>query len=291
MKKLLKILAYAASGLALIILAVLLYVFTASNSRIKQTFDVQPAPIAALKTPADLAEGKRLYVSRGCGDCHGDNAGGKTFIDDGAIGRFSGANLTSGKGGIAGERSDADLALAIRHGVGQKGRALVFMPSTDFKSMTDEDAARLIAYLRTVPAVDNQPPVISVGPVARILFLTGKLPLLVAAEQIDHKAAPAPRIEKAVSVEYGKYVASTCTGCHRDNLQGGPIQGAPPEWLPAQNIAGKALAHYNEAQFIAALRTGKRPDGSEIRFPMPWQSLAKLTDIEMKALYKYLVSL
>ncbi len=38
-------------------------------------------------------------------------------------------------------------------------------------------------------------------------------------------------------------------------------------------------------------RMGKRPDGSEIRFPMPWQSLAKLTDVEIKALYKYLISL
>lgn len=291
MKRVLKIGAWVMGILVVGFFSALAVVYHRSNARLAQTFQVASSAVPAFSSPADLAEGKRLYISRGCGDCHGDDAGGKTFINDPAIGTISGSNLTRGKGGIAGNRTNEDIARALRHGVGQNGRALVFMPSTDFMAMTDEDAGRLIAHLRTVPAVDREAPPIKIGPLARVLFLSGELPALVSAERIDHSAKPAQKIEKSVNLEYGKYVAATCTGCHRDNLQGGPIQGAPPEWLPAQNIAGKALAHYNEARFIAALRTGKRPDGSEIRFPMPWQSLAKLTDVEIKALYKYLISL
>ncbi len=291
MKRIKKIILWGLAGAGIVIFSSLAIIYYRSNARMQQKFNVAATPVPAFTLPADITEGKRLYVSRGCGDCHGDDAGGKTFIDDPAIGRLAGSNLTRGKGGIANSRTNEDIARAVRHGAGQDGRALVFMPSTDFAGMTDEDTGRLIAYVRSVPAVDRELPEIKIGPVARLLFLTGEMPLLVSAEKINHSATRAQKIDKAVSVEFGKYVAATCTGCHRDNLQGGPIQGAPPEWPPAQNIAGKALAHYSEAQFTAALRTGKRPDGSMIKFPMPWQSLSKLTDIEIKALWKYLQTL
>jgi len=290
-KKPVKVLIYSIGILLLIISATVAGIYIASNARIGRSFVVTAGHIPVFKSLADLAEGKRLYVSRGCGDCHGDDAGGKTFINDPAIGRITGSNLTSGKGGVGSARSNEDFARALRHGVGQNSRALVFMPSTDFTTMTDEDAGKLISFVRTMPAVDREAPETRIGPVARLLFLMGQMPLLVSAEKIDHGAKPRAKLTPAVSVEYGKYVAATCTGCHSDNLQGGPIQGAPPEWPAAQNITAKALTHYNEAQFITALRTGKRPDGSVIRFPMPWQSLGKLTDTEMKALWKYLATL
>ena len=291
MKKPVKVLIFSLGILLLIISATVASIYIASNARIGRSFIVTAGHIPVFKSPADLAEGERLYVSRGCGDCHGVDAGGKTFIDDPAIGRITGSNLTSGKGGVGSARSNEDFARALRHGVGQNSRALVFMPSTDFTTMTDEDAGKLISFVRTMPAVDREVPQTRIGPLARLLFLTGQMPLLVSAEKIDHGAIPQAKLSPAVTVEYGKYVAATCTGCHRDNLQGGPIQGAPPEWPPAQNITGKALAKWNETQFITSLRTGKRPDGSLIKFPMPWQSLGKLTDTEMKALWKYLATL
>jgi mono/diheme cytochrome c family protein len=290
-KKPVKVLIFSLGILLLMISATVASIYIASNARIGRSFIVTAGHIPVFKSPADLAEGERLYVSRGCGDCHGVDAGGKTFIDDPAIGRITGSNLTSGKGGVGSARSNEDFARALRHGVGQNSRALVFMPSTDFTTMTDEDAGKLISFVRTMPAVDREAPQTRIGPLARLLFLTGQMPLLVSAEKIDHNAKPQAKLSPAVNVEYGKYVAATCTGCHRDNLQGGPIQGAPPEWPPAQNIAGKALAHYDEAQFTTALRTGKRPDGSDIKFPMPWQSLSKLTDTEVRALWKYLQTL
>lgn len=291
MKKLGKILGWGLLSLTILIAAGVTVIFVLSSARMNKKYDVAATPVPAFKAAADIAEGKRLYISRGCADCHGDDHAGRVFINDPAIGTMAGANLTAGKGGIGKERSDAEMARAIRHGVSKNGRALVFMPATDYTGMTDEDTGKLISYLRSVPAVDREflPP--KAGPLGRFLFLIGEIPVFVSAERIDHNAKPVTKINPTVSVEYGKYVAATCTGCHRDNFAGGPIQGAPPEWPPAQPITAKALSKWNEAQFIAALRTGKRPDGSMIKFPMPWQSLGKLTDTEMKALWKYLQSI
>nr|WP_244310372.1 cytochrome c [Leptospira noumeaensis] len=263
-------------------------IYTISSIRMNKTYEVKPVPIPKFTKPLDIAEGKRLYQSRGCGDCHDVDGSGKTFIQDPAIGTLSGANLTIGKGGILSDRSDEELAIAIRHGVGKNGKALIFMPSTDFQGMTNEDVGKLISYLRSTPAVDKPQGDIKPGPLGRFLFLIGEIPIFVSAEIIKHDIVHLTNITPSVSLDYGKYVASTCTGCHGFNLKGGPIQGAPPEWPPAQDISKIGLTNYTESNFIQTIRTGKRPDGSEMKFPMPWQSLGQLTDTELKALWMYL---
>jgi hypothetical protein len=49
------------------------------------------------------------------------------------------------------------------------------------------------------------------------------------------------------------------------------------------------LARYgNETQFIAMLRTGRRPDGSAVSTVMPFASLRELDDLDATALYRYL---
>ncbi|MBM9546156.1 c-type cytochrome [Leptospira sp. 201903074] len=251
-------------------------------------YEVKPVPIPKFSKPVDLAEGKRLYQSRGCGDCHDVDGSGRTFIEDPALGTFSGSNLTSGKGGILIESTDEELAIAIRHGVGKNGRALLFMPSTDFQGITNADIGKLIAFLRSLPAVNKPQGDLKAGPLGRLLFLIGEIPIFVSAEIINHETIHLTNITPSVSLDYGKYVASTCTGCHGFSLKGGPIQGAPPEWPPAQDISKNGLTHYTESSFIQTIRTGKRPDGSEMKFPMPWKSLGQLTDTELKALWMYL---
>jgi len=248
---------------------------------------VVPLPTSA----AEISEGKRLFESRGCAECHGANLAGTTFVDDGGIGRFTGANLTTGKGGLKSKLSDADIERAIRHGVGSEGRPLRFMPSMDFDRMTNQDVGRIIAYIRSAPAVDHETPPQKIGIMARILFLFNKIPVLIAAEQINHAAAHRESITPARDAVYGKYVGSTCTGCHRETMQGGPIEGAPPAWPPAANITAKGLGKYTEETFVNLLHTGKRPDGSSINPIMPWKNLNKMTDTEMRALWLYLQTL
>ena len=120
------------------------------------------------------------------------------------------------------------------------------------------------------------------------------LPLL-AAERIDHNGPrpPAPRV--GITVEYGKYLAVRCTGCHGETLSGGRIPGTPPDWPPALNLTpypGAAVAQWSEAQFVQTLRTGITPRGNQLDTKyMPWKVLGEMTDDEMKALWLYLKSL
>jgi hypothetical protein len=44
----------------------------------------------------------------------------------------------------------------------------------------------------------------------------------------------------------------------------------------------------DRGEFFTTLRTGKRPDGYELKEPMPWQILGKMTDGELRALWLYL---
>lgn len=53
---------------------------------------------------------------------------------------------------------------------------------------------------------------------------------------------------------------------------------------------GALAKKYDEEKFLRVIRTGKRPAGSVIQFPIPWQNFSKMTDIELKALWKYLKS-
>lgn len=54
------------------------------------------------------------------------------------------------------------------------------------------------------------------------------------------------------------------------------------------------LGNWTEESFIRALRTGKhlgQADGREILPPMPWPTIARMTDSDLKAMWAYLQSL
>jgi hypothetical protein len=73
-------------------------------------------------------------------------------------------NITPDKETGAGTWTDAQFEQAIRHGIGHDGRNLIrFMPYSFFRSMTDEDVASVIVYLRSIPAVKNVLPKMKLG--------------------------------------------------------------------------------------------------------------------------------
>jgi len=117
----------------------------------------------------------------------------------------------------------------------------------------------------------------------------------ISAESIDH-AAPRPRTPPSTlkaSPELGRHIASVCSACHGADLAGGRIAGAPPDWLPAQNLTfhATALEKWSLADFTKALRDGTRPDSSKLRAPMPVQSTKNLKDNEIEGIYMYLKTL
>lgn len=246
---------------------------------------VNPVPYAT--DAQSLERGKYLFESRGCVDCHGANGGGRDFVNDGKGLRIAGPNITPG-GVVAGYKPE-DWVRAIRHGVKPDGRPALIMPSEDYNRLTDQDLASLVAYVRGLPPQKGGAAVIELPPPVRILYGFGAIPD--AAEKINHSLPPEQPVPAAVNTRHGAYVANMCIGCHGAQLSGGKIPGGPPDWPPAANITpgeNSAMARYKDAsQFVAMLRTGKRPDGTPIKV-MPFESLAKMNDVDALAVYEYL---
>jgi cytochrome c553 len=243
--------------------------------------------LAELAAAADPKRARHLFVTRGCGDCHGADGRGQFLFDDGPVIAVSAPNLTpAGLGG----RYDADrIAAAVRHGLRADGRPLIFMPAGDWDEMSDEDVAAIAAHVLALPAVEHDPGRIRIGPLGRVLYLLGRFPLL-PAMQLDH--APRPRRAPPIgaNARYGFYLAQTCTGCHGADFAG--LQHGPPGSPRAADLrVGGAMAGWDEADFFRAIREGRRPDGSELDAMMPWRTFAQMTDVELTALWKYFQTL
>jgi mono/diheme cytochrome c family protein len=260
-----------------------------ANSKMARSVAVPPHAVAYVEHAQSFERGKYLFESRGCVDCHGANGGGRMFVDKGDL-RIAGPNITAG--GVTVSYQPADWERAIRHGVKPSGRPIMVMPSEDYNRLTDADLAALVSYVRKLPPQKGGDAIVQLPPPVRVLYGFGAIQD--AAAKIDHSLPPAQPVEAGVNVKHGAYVANMCIGCHGEHLSGGKIPGGPPDWPAAANLTpgeGSVMkARYKDsAAFIAMLRSGKRSDGSAIPV-MPFESLAKLNDVEAQALYAYLLT-
>jgi mono/diheme cytochrome c family protein len=279
------------AGVAVLLALLFCAVYWRSEARIHRIYHLDVARPTLPTDAAALEAGHHVAATRGCLVCHGPDLGGATIIDDPAMGRISGPNLTRGRGGLPAGYADEDFERAIRHGVAADGHGLFLMPSADFAHFTESDMADLIAYVKSAPPVDRDSVPLRIGPVSRALLLAGKIRL--AADVIDHATLRPDVVEPGPTAAYGRYLAVSCTGCHRDNFSGGKIAAGPPGWPPAANLTpdpSGQLAHWTEANFIAALRTGRRPDGAQIDPVMP-RAFGQMTDTELKAIWSFLGTL
>jgi mono/diheme cytochrome c family protein len=289
MRRTFKYLGYGLGVLVLLLGLLVGVVYGATTVQLHKKYQVAVRHVAIPGGDLALARGKHIAGTRGCVTCHGDNFGGNKVIDDPAVGRLYGPNLTTGRGGIPADFSDDDWLRAIRHGVAKDGHPLVLMPSLEFQHFTDDDVGNLIAYLKSLPPVDQDRVPVSVGPVARALMLAGEIKL--SAEHIDHADLRPSTVVPGLTVDYGRYLSIGCVGCHGDNLSGGKIPGAPPDWPASKNLtAAGALAKWSEANFIETLRTGIRPDGTKLSPIMPI-AFGQMDETELKALWLYLKTL
>ena len=208
------------------------------------------------------------------------------------IGSIHTANLTPGEGSRTADFTAADWVRAIRHGVGPDGHSLLIMPSYEYANLSDEQIGQMVAYLASLPPVDRVPSEPKLGPLGRILFLADQLPLL-PAEWVDHAVVAPAAVPAEASVEYGRYMASSCTGCHGVNFAGGPTPGSGPDDVPASNLTSSGhLSAWTLDGFKTALRTGVTPEGRELdQLVMPWTLTREMTDVELEAIWLYLNSL
>src|SRR5215208_5954728 len=170
MKRVLKWVGYIVGGFVVVILLAVGTVYAITGSRIGKTYSTTVPPLAIPRDPASVARGRHLAESVGkCQACHGDNYGGKIFMNDAVFMRLTSSNLTAGKGGIGNVYTNDDWVRALRYGIRKDGKPLLFMPSEMFTNFNDTDLAQIIAYLQTLPPTDMTiAPARAVGPIARI---------------------------------------------------------------------------------------------------------------------------
>ena len=125
------------------------------------------APAAA--DDAQIARGRYLVGIAGCSDCHtpGGMMGAadmKRYLGGSDVGFsipgegvYVGQNLTPDDETGIGKWTSDDIVTAIRKGKRPDGSELSgVMPSASFARLTDEDAAAIAAFLKSIPPVKNK---------------------------------------------------------------------------------------------------------------------------------------
>jgi hypothetical protein len=272
------------------------------------------------RTPERLARGK--YLVEGvlqCWACHsevdftkrpfqvvpGKKGGGFVFpnieLDLPEPNRIVAPNISPDPDFGAGKWKDADFVRALRQGIGHDGRTLFpLMPYPFFRSLSDEDLAATIVYVRSIPAVHiERPKIVLADEIAKTL-------------QPFPPAPPVAEPEKSDRAAYGKYLvnAGHCAACHTPtDEQGNPLPGMDfaggvtltGAWGPdpdklvsvtSLNLTPdpSGIAYFDEKTFVNALRTGTvkaRP----LANIMPWSVFRNMNDDDLKAIFAYLRTL
>jgi len=253
-----------------------------------RTRPVATVDVSIVGTPEQIARGEHL-ASFLCASCHSQNGelpltGGNNLSQDTGLplGDIYAPNITPA--GRIQNLSDADLFRILRTGVEPTGRltAMAFFP---VRYLSDDDAMSIIAYLRNAPSVAGERPPLNPSPLLAALVGMG----LMGTDLGDAPIQPVSAPPKGVTIEYGEYIANfgDCRGCHGEKLDG----NAPPPAPPGASNLTVVVPNWSRDEFIQTMRTGVDPTGHKISPPMPWQTIGKMDDVELAALYEYLHAL
>lgn len=299
------------TGITLLVLIVIISVYVAIRQ--SRTYEA-PFPKVTISTDsATLARGEYLVFGPAhCADCHGDqsqleiiNSGGIVPLTGGYTfkippGEFRVPNITPDPETGIGNVPDSVLARSLRYGVRRDGTVLFdFMP---FHNTSDDDLSAILSYIRSTKPVRHE-----VLPTR--LNILGRV---VNAFMIE-PVGPTGRVLKGsmqdTTIEYGKYLAhsvANCAGCHtkRDLMTGAFIGEyfaggfqmeslndpehyacVSPNLTPSS--ATGIMADWTEDTFIKRFRMGKLIKHS----PMPWGPFRRMSDNDLKAIFRYLQSL
>jgi mono/diheme cytochrome c family protein len=280
MRRLLRWIGVGLGCVAALAIAAYAVVYVLSERVLQHTY---AAPAVALSIPTDSAsitEGQRLATIRGCvGGCHGKQAEGTVMFDQPMIGRVVAPNLTA----AVRQYNDAELAAIIRNGVRPGGRSLVVMPAEAYALLTDDDLGRIIAFLRSLPAVEGPGPSVSLGPLGRIAVASRQIRPVAA---LIAETVPPPEATSEQAAQ-GRYLArTTCAACHGTDLGG---DSNPDFTSPSLRV----VAAYSPEAFTKLMREGVAIGERNLRTMSPWARLllSHLTDSEIAALYSYLHTL
>jgi mono/diheme cytochrome c family protein len=258
------------------------------------------------RTPERLARGRYLVVGLvGCETCHspkdwkthgapnlpGMELAGQLLPVPGLPGTIVASNLTPDPETGAASWTDDQIARAIREGVAHDGRTIFpMMPYEAYRTLSDEDVASIVAYVRSVAPVRNPLPPTKIDFPVNYLIRGVPQPLTHSVSGPSSQASPAER---------GKYLVIAGCGCHIAADQKGPIRGleygggehleGPWGDVTSANITPDAsgISYYDEATFIQAMRTGY-VKARKLSSIMPFGEFANLNDDDLKAMFAYL---
>lgn len=276
-------------GLVAVIALVLIVLNLVATERLTRKYT---PTVAAINIPTDaeaVARGKH-WADTLCIGCHKENLSGGQFFQA-PMATIDTANLTPGEGGVGAKFSDLDWVRVLRHGVNEEGRTLVLMPAQETTHLSDRDLGDLIAYLKSLPPVDQAAREPEFNFLGKAMLAAGVFgPDFLPAEVIDHDQRPASYPQPGVTVEYGEYLinSSGCRACHGKTLAGG--KSPDPSAIAAPNLTpGGELAAWSVEDFIKTIRTGVAVSGHKLDpEQMPWDHFKNFSDDELKAIFAYL---
>jgi mono/diheme cytochrome c family protein len=292
MKKILKFIGKIVGVLVGLIVLTVVAVMAIGYFRFNQKYNIA---VPALEIPTDavsIARGDHLVNAIAhCALCHGEGLAGDYIINTGAEGIVVAPNLTSGKGGLGASYTVDDWVRTIHHGVTPEGRSVIIMPSLSFDAISQDDLAAIIAYLQTIPPVDNVLPETKPGPLALIMIGAGPFTEGMSALHIDHEAPFPAAPAEGETAKYGAYLIEIgqCRLCHGAELAGGQVSPSSP--FGPNLTPGGEPGFWGEETFFSVIRTGIHPSGRELDPVMPWRFFRNMTDTELRAIHAYLMSL
>jgi mono/diheme cytochrome c family protein len=279
----------------------------------RRRWDVPLPPTRAVQDSSAIARGRYIVYGPGrCADCHSPEAerarllrGEEVSLTGGPgettyLGTWSAPNLTPDPVTGIGSVSDGQFARMMRYGVNRQNHiGLPFMDS--FANLTETDLVAVLSFLRSLPPAPGTPP-------DQRINLLGKIALTYFIEPYAPAAPPPADLPPEASAHYGEYLAKTlggCGACHTArNLRTGEYQSPffsgglrfrsrlrPDSMFVSPNLtpdpATGHIAAWSEAEFIERFRHGLIFEDS----PMPWGGFTRMTDSDLRALYRFLHSL
>lgn len=309
MKRLLKIVGYTFAGVVLLVAGFLTYVKVA----LPDVGDAEEITIGY--TPERIERGKYLaHAVNVCMDCHSTRdwskfsgpliegtlgKGGDRFDQTvGMPGIYYAKNITPA--GIS-RYSDGELFRLITTGVTKEGKAMFpLMPYTYYGRMDREDLYSVIAYVRSIPPIENAVP-----------DSEHDFPMSFIVNTIPQKQELQTKPDPSDKVAYGAYMtnASGCKECHT-RVENGMIipelkySGGRDFMMPDGSVIRSSnitpdketgIGSWSEEFFIrrfkiyadsAAANAPVRP--GEFNSIMPWTMYAGMTEEDLGAIYAFL---
>ncbi|MGB5048943.1 MAG: cytochrome c [Caldilineaceae bacterium] len=272
---------------------------TAPEPESTATAEPEPEPTAAAaEEPAmtftgDPDAGQYIAtLTGGCG-CHfnrelGGLAGGNKF--EGPFGVVYARNITPDMETGLGGYSQEEIASFLRTGAGPGGWQLhPVMPYMAFSVLSDKEALDVAAYLHSLDAIANAVP-------DRELTSDPAPFTPAVAPPAEAPTEPVARGEELVTI-------ARCSGCHTPNNEDGSpnmdlmLAGATVRDSIAANITPDdetGLGKWTVEEIATLMRTGTRPDGSEVEGAMAQQIERRfnlLTEDDALAIAAYLKSI